>query len=232
VGSDLPRRFPHSFAAFPGCDFSAPVPHTLLRLPLRSGRAPSPLRRPECAPEEMRALLRALAADGGERALLFAASLQRLRVSEWAADEAAPCAEPMLDASVSAYDAASRALVDDKEWRRTSLAAIFTSGAPGTKRVAPLTLTHRREGGAAAVVDQYVVAAVVGGSSRARDAALDRRNLGSMLLPMAAAAAHVSRDGAAADPSSTDGARAGALADMAGALKCNRPPAYGGRLQP
>jgi sacsin len=199
VGSDLPRRFPHSFAAFPGCDFAAPVPHTLLRLPLRTARAQSPLGRPECTPEAMRVLLRSLAADGGERALLFTASLLRLRVTEWAADAVAPAAEPMLDASVTACDAAARALVDDKEWRRSSLAAIFTSGAPGAKRVAPLTLTHRRNGGPA-VVDQFVVAAVLGGSSRARDAALDRRSLGSSLLPLAAAAAHVSRDGASVDP--------------------------------
>ena len=112
VGSDLPRRFPHTFAAFPGCDFSAPVPHTLLRLPLRAAaKAPSPLGRPECPPEAARALLRALAADGGERALLFAASLQRLRVSEWAPDAVAPAAEPLLPVPVAEIPAAPDPLV-------------------------------------------------------------------------------------------------------------------------
>jgi hypothetical protein len=210
VGSDLPRRFAHSFAPFPGCNFGAPVSCTLLRLPLRAS-ADSPLRRPACTPAMADALLRALL-PAGERALLFLASVQRLSVCTWALD--APAASALLlDACVTSCDAGARGLCDDKEWKRTSFMGLF-AGMAGTKRCASLTIQHRRAGDgvdavpAPLVTDTYVVSGVIG-AGKARDKALDRRTLSQLLLPYAAAAAHITRNGAPVAP--TDAMPAGGL---------------------
>ena len=192
VGNDLPRRFGDQFAPYAetGVDLSQPYNGTLLRLPLRSATA-SQLGRPPCGVTDAEALLAAAAATG-DTALIFAASLTRLKLRVWRADEAAPSAA-VLDVAVAQCDPDARALCDDKDWRKTGLLN-FLSGTPAVRRTSAVTLAHRR-GSSPAVTDQYVVCAVIGGSGKAKDTALDRKHLAHMLLPYAAAAVHLTRDG-------------------------------------
>ena len=192
VGNDLPRRFGDQFTPYAetGVNLNRPHNGTLLRLPLRSAAA-SPLGRPPCSVADAEALL-AAAAVNGDTSLLFAASLTRLKLRIWRADEPAP-SEMVLDVAVTQCDPDARALCDDKDWRKTGLLN-FLSGTPAVRRTSAVTLSHRR-GSGAAVTDQYVLCAVIGGSGKAKDTALDRKHLAHMLLPYAAAAVHLSRDG-------------------------------------
>ena len=200
VNSDLPRRFSDQFAPFEeACDLSRPCGSTLLRLPIRAATA-SALGQPQRSVADIEELL-CDAVPCSETALLFAASLTRLKLRVWRADEPAP-SEALLDVAVTQCDAEARALCDDKDWKKTGLLN-FISGTPATKRTAGVTLTHRR-GSSPAVVDEYIVCGTIGGSGKARDTALDRKRLAHMLLPYAAAAVHIARDGDAPPPFYTE----------------------------
>jgi len=180
AGTDLARRFVDQFAPFAdalGGDLGRPFQGAVVRMPLRS--AAGALGRPALSLEAASGLLRTFAELAGERSLLFAASLAALRLRETGAGGEG---STLMDVSVVAGGPPRvGGLVDDREWRKQSLFSLI-AGASAVRRSAHVTLRHSdgRE-------ERYLVAGVLGGG-RARDAALERTNLGLSLLPFAAAA--------------------------------------------
>ena len=220
---ELVQRFADQFAPFAaaGVDFTSPhLPSTVLRLPLRTeaqAGSPNALRPTAFAAndaEAARATLTSFAADA-HRFLLFASSLAEIRATVRHAATSIPAAEDetlvdvRLTSAFTCGPAASsgggldtggggggkptpRTLADDTEWRRSTLTTLFGGG--NATRAAHVVTLRETAGGSPPVTDEWVVGGAMGvGASR--DLALNRANAGLMLLPLAAAAAHVRRDG-------------------------------------
>ena len=227
-GGELASRFVDQYAPFiaAGADRAGAGNCTVLRFPLRTEdqaanvKALSPVAfAGDVGVESTRNELARFAADA-HKMLLFASSLTDIKAVcrhvpretpmlgweqnaggvELLVDVHLAALPPVKSSSSGAEKPTPRNIVDDKEWRRATLTTLF-GGGNSTRIAHVVQLTESAGRGGGPVTDTWVVGAAIG-VGKARDIALDRKSANQMLLPLAAAASHVARDGAHVDPAS------------------------------
>ena len=227
-GGELASRFVDQYAPFiaAGADRAGAGNCTVLRFPLRTedqaanAKALSPVAfAGDGGVESTRNELARFAADA-HKMLLFASSLTDIKAVcrhvpretpmlgwehndggvELLVDVHLAAPPPVKSSSSGAEKPTPRNIVDDKEWRRATLTTLF-GGGNSTRTAHVVQLTESAGHGGGPVTDTWVVGAAIG-VGKARDIALDRKSANQMLLPLAAAASHVARDGAHVDPAS------------------------------